>query len=307
MKIIYLGNFDNPYSDTTEKHIKYSFEKLGHKVIPINERDFYQERNQILEKIHYEDIDLFFFHKAGLDMFGIPPEDIVELLTCITCQKVFWFFDNVEVNDPKRKREKWMELVIPFVDYGFLTDVTWIRRYKYPNLFPLRMGIGDENLSLGKYQKEYDIPIAFLGAIYGERRNLVTALKKEFGNEKFRVFNNIFGQDLKDFCASCKILIAPSYPGDDFYWSSRIYQIIGNGGFLIHPKFEGLKDEGWIEGKHYVGYKNYPEMVEKIKYYLEHEDERQKIQKTGYKFCIQNFTFTQRIEEMLKICQKHTT
>jgi len=297
-KILYLGNWDNPFSDTTENHIKHSFEKLGHRVIPINEKHFYQERNRILEEIYYEGVDMFFFHKAGLDVYDIPAQDITELLTYITCKKVFWFFDKVEVNVPEKKRERWMELVIPFVDYGFLTDETWIRRHKYPNISVLRQGIGDKDLSLGKYKKEYDVPIAFLGTVYGKRREWVMALKKEFGND-FRVFNNIFGQNLKDFCASSKILIGLSYPSDDFYWSSRIYQTTGNGGFLITPRLEGLKEEGWIEGEHYVGYSTYSELVEKIKYYLEHEEERQKIQKQGYGFCISHFTYTDRVKELL--------
>lgn len=304
MKIVYLGEF-SPYKYANEKYIKYSLEKLGHQVIPVEEENFYQERNRILEEIYYEGIDLFLFHKGGIRK-GFKPQDLIHFLTLVTCKKVFWWFDKIaddaleKLPQGKIVRKDIVDSLSAFVDYGFVTDGTFLRRNKYKNLYLLRQGVDDVDLKYkGKYKKEYDVPIAFLGAYYGDRKKLILGLKKEFGNKNFKVFNNIFDRDLKDFCASCKVQVAPRHPGDDFYWSSRIYQILGNGGFLIHPKLEGLKEE-FEEGKHYVGYKTFPELVEKIKYYLRHDKEREKIRKAGHKHVIENFTYTHRIKEILK-------
>ncbi len=300
MKIIYLGNFDNPYSDVDEKHITYSLEKLGHEVIPINERYFYQERNRIVEEVA-EGAEVFLFHKGGIK-FNVALEDFIELLNHITCKKVMWFWDKVAIKEIAQNREKWVQSVIPFIEYAFLTDETWARRHNYKNVYILRQGIGDKNAHLGKYRKEYDVPIAFLGSVYGERIEWVFRLKAIF-KEKFKVYNNIFGENLCDFCASAKIIVAPKYPQDDFYWSARIYKILGSGGFLIHPKLYGLKEE-FEEGKHYVGYKTFEELVEKIEYYLKHDEEREKIRLAGHKHCIQNYTYTQRVKKMLEIISK---
>jgi len=309
MRIIYLGQFANPFSDTTEKHIKYAFEKLGHQVIPIDEKYFHREKNRILEEIYYENADLFFFHKGGW-RWKQTPQQLVNFLTYVTCKKAFWFFDKIADKTAEQLptgerilREIWIDLVLDFVDYGFVTDGTFVRRHKYPNLYVLRQGIGDETISYkGQFRPEFAKDITYLGRVYGVRGEWVKALKKEFG-DKFEVFNNVFGENLKDCLASCKITLAPYYPADDYYWSSRIYQMIGNGGFLIHPKLEGLKEEGWIEGKHYVGYKTFPELVEKIKYYLKHDEEREKIRKAGYEFCVKNFKYTDRVKKLLEICQ----
>ena len=305
MKIIYLGQFNNPFSDTTEKHIKNAFEMFGHQVIPIDETQFHRERNRILEEIYYENADLFFFHKGGW-RHKMTPEQLVEFLTYVTIPKVFWWFDKIsdgtaeQLSDGRRiLRNEWMDLVLRYVDYGFVTDGTFVRRHNYKNLFVLRQGIGDEFIDYkGQPRPEFAKDITFLGKVYGVRSDWVASLKKEFG-DKFEVFNNVFGRNLKDCLASTKITLSPLYPTNEFYWSSRIYQMVGNGGFLIHPKLEGLKEEGWIDGKHYVGYKTYGEMIEKIKYYLKHDDEREKIRAEGYKFCIHRFKYSDRVKELL--------
>jgi len=287
MTIIYLGNFENPFSDSTEKHIKFAFEKLGHKVIPINEKDF------DVEKISQLKGDLFLFHKGGQAQ-GVELSDLIQLLNFITCKKVFWYFDKIW-----GEREMWMETIIPFVNHGFLTDETWLRRHDYKNVSVIRQGIGNENVALGKPKAQYKCDIAFLGNVYGRRKEWVEELKKTYGS-RFKVFNNIFGRDLYDFCASCKIILSPLFPEDDFYWSSRIYMILGSGGFLIHPRLEGLKEE-FTEKKHFVGYKTFPEMMEKIDYYLKNPQERKLIQIAGYKYCISHFTYLDRVKKLLEI------
>jgi len=286
MKIIYLGNFNNPYSDATEKHIAFAFGQLGHEVIKIEEKDF------DAEKIIKEKGDLFFFHKAG----GVDIQDLLYVLNNIPYKKVFWYFDKVW-----GERERWMQAVIPFVDYGFLTDETWIRRHGYKNVYVLRQGIGNEDTSLGKPRDEYRCAIAFLGSIYGERMDFVKKLQALYGSY-FKVYNNIFNRDLYDFCASCKILIAPPYPGDNYYWSSRIYMILGSGGVLAHPVYEGLKKE-FTPDKHFIGYRSGRELIDKLNYYLDskHQDELEKIRMAGYKRCISKYTYKHRIEQMLKI------
>jgi spore maturation protein CgeB len=50
-----------------------------------------------------------------------------------------------------------------------------------------------------------------------------------------------------------------------------------------------------------VTYKTLDEMVEKAKYYLEHDNEREKIAKSGYEEFISKHTYRHRIEKILEI------
>ena len=293
MKIIYLGNFNNKESDATEKHIKFALEELGHEVIPIDEQKFLMR-----DILDIKNPDMFLFHKGGLS-FGFPFESLLKILNYLTCKKVCWFFDKI-IGD----RENYIDIISGYVDYVFVSDDTWRRRHKYNNMHCLRQGIGNEDAppvsGRGIPLPEYQYDVVFTGNVYPPRDLFVDILKEAY-RDKFKVFNNVFGRNLYDLCASVKIIVAPPDPSDEFYWSSRIYMILGSGGFLVHPVLHGLKEE-FQEGRHFAGYKGLREMKETIDYFLKPENEikRKTMKMSGWKHCIANFTYKDRMIEMLK-------
>lgn len=288
MKILYLGNFENPFSDATEKHIKYALEKAGHTVVTFDENDF------DAEKILAEKGDLFLFHKGGVGSGKVEIPQLVELLNKLTCKKVMWYFDKVW-----REREIFMRTLVPFCDYAFVTDETWARRHNYKNVHIVRQGISNQNPELGTLKERYKADIVYVGSVYGEREKFIEIFQRLYG-KRFKVVNDAFGRNLYDLCASAKIVIAPKFPQDDFYWSSRVYMITGSGGFIIHPKLEGLKEE-FKDGEHLVMYHDLNDLKDKIDYYLEHEDERLKIKEAGYKLCHEKYTYETRVNTILGI------
>ena len=42
-------------------------------------------------------------------------------------------------------------------------------------------------------------------------------------------------------------------------------------------------------------------LKEKIDYFLTHDEDREKIRKAGYEFTHKNYTYTKRVEEMLRV------
>ena len=293
MKIIYFANFDNTNSDNTEQHIKYALEQLGHSVVLVNENKFTDG-----EILNIKDPDIFLFHKAGVGR-TIDTEHFVKLLTYITCAKVCWYFDAI---DPIR--ENYIEDIAGYIDLCFLTDDTWRRRHKYDQFHFLPQGIGNEDTTLGTFRKEYECDVCFAGGLYSEERVEFAQILKQIYGDKFKIVNNVFNRDLYDLCASAKIMVAPPYPMNDFYWSSRFYMTLGSGGFLVHPDLYGLRDE-FTEGKHFAGYGK-GELVDTIDYYLKHEEERKVIQAQGRKRCLKIATYKDRIKTMLEIYEKTT-
>lgn len=286
MKIIYFSKAKSA-DDNTEDHIQFAFEKLGHQVKRIDEENW--NKTEVINET--KEADMFLFHKAGIkDQYKF--QKFMDLLACVVCPKVCWYFDKIWGD-----REAIIEILIPFVDKMFITDETWRRRHNYKNVYCLRQGIGTENTSLGQFKPELETEIAFVGTVYGDREKFVKNLKEKYG-EKVRVFGNIFNRDLYDLMASTKIVVAPDSPGDDFYWSSRVYMILGSGGFLLHSKAEGLKDE-FQDKKHLVYYKDFDDMCKKIDYYLVHNASRKKIQMAGYEKCINEFTYETRCSTLL--------
>lgn len=87
------------------------------------------------------------------------------------------------------------------------------------------------------------------------------------------------------------------------YWSNRIYEILGRGGFLLHPRTVGL-DAEFRDGEHYAGYDcgDWTWLRERIDYWLTHADEREHIRRTGFER-MATLTYRDRCAELLqKIC-----
>jgi hypothetical protein len=315
LRIIYLGHIDNSPHRDSDEDIKYGLEKLGHEVIAFDDRKFKPE-----DILKVKKPDLFIFHKGGVPSggmaFNMGMMRLVDLLDKLKCKKVFWYPDKVWGD-----RERWMELVVPFVDYGFMQDGTWARRHNYDNIITLRQGAPEFDTKKGKFREDLACNVAFAGTIYGPRIDFVLMLNKIYG-EKFKVFtpdisnqykpilkskgvnikDAVWQRDLADLCASAKVIVSPRYPQDDFYWSARIYMTLVYGGLLIHPKLYGLEEEdGLINYKHYVGYKSGEELLEQIDFFLENRDVAKRIAEQGREYVLKNLTYSERLKKMLEI------
>lgn len=260
MRIIY----DQPssgISDDTEGHIERALKELGHKVAK------------------HGNGDIYLFHKK----YTPPPS--------FKGKKVCWYFDKIDFGNAGR--ERYIKEMLQYADLVFITDETWAIANPHPKLRILRQGIGDP--TPGEYE-DRNIDVAFVGGHYGERRNWALALEQRYG-ERFKIYRNQFNRDLNNLCASIPIFVAPLYPSDDYYWSNRVYLLVGSGAFLIHPFLKGLEEE-W--GDKLVYYKTEEEMYEKIDYYLIHPEEREANRKEAYEYCINNFTYKKRCEKLLQ-------
>lgn len=132
-------------------------------------------------------------------------------------------------------------------------------------------------------KKIYDV--IFIGTVYGKgRRELIERVKP-------KVFNDKRGLDLNRLLGQTKIVLGDSYPASN-YWSNRVYEMTGRGGFLIHPKVEGLSK--------YIPQFERGKEKQMIQYYLENEKEREELRKIQFKNCP---TYDDRIKELIKICQ----
>src|SRR2546425_6987535 len=115
----------------------------------------------------------------------------------------------------------------------------------------------------------------------------------------------IRNQELNDLYASAKIAVGDSVCVDfkhEMYWSDRVYETLGRGGFIIHPYIKGLEQE-FTDKENIVFYEygNFAQLKELIDYYLEHEFERWNIQYAGHEYVKANCTYHNRLQQMLDI------
>lgn len=78
----------------------------------------------------------------------------------------------------------------------------------------------------------------------------------------------------------------------------RVWDILSTGGFLLtdyRPEYDGLLDDG----RELVIYDGMDDLIQKIHYYLTHEEERLQIARNGYQRILQEHNYQNRLEKML--------
>lgn len=83
----------------------------------------------------------------------------------------------------------------------------------------------------------------------------------------------------------------------------RSYEIMACGAMLLMylTNDENISRLGYKENVHYVKFATPKEMFEKIYYYLNHDEERQKIAEAGYQLTLTSHRYVDHLKEMLKM------
>ena len=84
----------------------------------------------------------------------------------------------------------------------------------------------------------------------------------------------------------------------------RIFEVTGCGSFLLTEFFDNLEDFFEI-GKEIETFRDSDEMLRKIRYYLDHPDEREAIARRGQERCLRDYSMEKRTAEFDRIIQKH--
>lgn len=79
----------------------------------------------------------------------------------------------------------------------------------------------------------------------------------------------------------------------------RILEMMACWGFVLVNYQEDLAKE-FEDGKELVMYRSLEEMVEKIRYYLDHEDERQEIARAGYEKVLREYNYAAKLRRILE-------
>jgi len=135
------------------------------------------------------------------------------------------------------------------------------------------------------FEPKPELAATFLGTCYSGRRRIIANNIKAIGGRPItEPHEKVFGQRLARFVQSAKIVVGDNWSNEHpGYWSSRNYIIPGSGGFLLTAHVPGIENE-FVVGRHLVTWKNLGDLKDKIRYYLRHDDERERIRREGYEF-----------------------
>lgn len=306
MKFAFLGNFNVPYC--SEVHHKKTLESMGHTVIPLQEGVANSE--QILSAALESDAFIW-VHTHGWDTPGIETvlrslkEAGIPTLTYhldlwfgLQRQKdiqsdPYWNIDHFFTVDPQMA--DWLNQnteikghYLPAAVFHEEADKLYIRPKNNQVIFVGSKGYHPE----WRYRPEL---IFWLQNVYKKHF-------QHFGNDGKKV---VRGDELNALYQSTKVVVGDTlcigfnYEG---YWSDRVYETIGRGGFIIHPYIKGMENH-FTDRQHLVFYEygNFKQLKELIDYYLTHDSEREEIRKNGFLHVKQNHTYLNRWQEILDI------
>jgi len=272
-KIVYIGSFGHLWDEEGNAR---SLEKLGCEVIRIPEKDF--RFDKALFKIRQVNPDLVLMAKLKVPTLG---DAFIYELKRNRIYTVSWLWD-LYFGLPRR----WRMIREPYfkADLVLSPDGGHEKEFKKikVNHKVLRQAIYDEYCYKGEFQRKYDYDVVFVGCenlhwLY--RTKLSNFLNKYY---KFRWFGKhntleVRGSKLNDLYASAKIVMGDSV-NSPHYWTNRVYETLGRGGFLIWPEIEGF--DAYKPYEHFIPYKinDWKGLKEKIDYFLKKPKERDKYQ-----------------------------
>ena len=307
MRIGYIGNFRPLHS--TETHIAATLESMGHQVIRLQEDAFPLDADQlpydlVLWTRTWHNLAVNHFIAAckrngtltvsyHLDLYmGISREEAIG-------SDPFWRTDHVFTPDgDPRSEAKFKKLGI--------------------NHHYIPAGVYKKECEKGTYQKKFDCDVAFVGTVWNYhnewpyRAQLIDFLQTTYGL-RFRHYGQkgrpgVRGQDLNDLFASAKIIIGDSLCKNfthQYYWSDRIYETTGRGGFIIHPNIVGLDTQFHIPAELVVyRFGEFEQLKGIIDFYLDNPEIREIVRARSMKRTRRDHTYNNRMEEMLNVINR---
>lgn len=307
MKITFLGNFRVDYC--SEVQYAKELESLNHTVIRLQEA--VATTDQIFNEARSSDLFIWVKTHNWNTTGPITMQTVLRNLKQLKIPTVGYHLDLY------MGLERWAEYEQSDyfkVEHFFTVDklmADWLNKNTYTKGYYLPAGVFSKEVK--KYNLPFTHQIVFTGSKkyhkeWPYRKELIDWLEntygsmfEHYGNDGIRI---VRGNNLNELYSSTKIVIGDSLnPNFDYpyYWSDRIYEVTGRGGFIIHPYIKGLERQFAI-GKEIVTYDygDYRQLKGLIDFYLNNDKPRELIRERGFKRTKKEHTYKSRWQHILK-------
>jgi hypothetical protein len=305
LRIAFIGNFRVNY--TTENERKWSFEKLGHEVLPLQEDQ--TEPWMLMDIINQKSVDMIIYsHTHGWEIPGLI--------------SLFSKAHEAGIPTVSVHLDKWQGLsraadmgkeATWFTDYLFMADFSPEAQELYKkmglnNVYYLKPGVVERDCYIAAPDHvKFPHEIVFVGSKgyhseYPFRKEMIDFLQQTYG-DRFGHYGNdgirvVREHELNVLYASAKIAVGDScFAGQDNYVSDRYYETRGRGGVLIHPFVNGVDHEGVFD----YDPQSLSDLKKCIDMLLVEDQAREDARLRGHQHVKKHETYTNRAEEMLEV------
>lgn len=309
MKIAFLGNFNVPF--TSESHYAATFERMGHKVIRL------QEPMVTTDRVYQvaSGCDMFFWvHTHGWSLKG--NRTMAEVLRRLERLNIPTVAYHLDLYMGLRRWNEYHDHEYFKVKHFFTVDklmADWLNANTDTIGHYLPAGVFEPECYIADKDERFDYDVVFVGSRryhpeWQYRPKLVQYLEQTYG-KRFAHFGNdgkhiVRGDELNRVYASAKVVVGDTlcidftYP---YYWSDRIYETTGRGGMIVHPYIKGLETQ-FEDGKEVVFYQygDMKDLKTKIDQLLKDADYREKIRSAGHQRTKRDHTYTNRLQTIIE-------
>lgn len=308
----YCGNFGPEHS--TENHVRQAIEARGDEITLIQEDDP-KAWDLLIDSV--DEYDLILWTSTGGMAESIGQQRQWRMLTAARNAGVptvglhldrWWGLE--------REAQVWER---PFFRCEFVCTADGGHQEQFAsvgvNHFWLPPAVSKPETEPGRHRNGFDSELVFVGswqpgyhAEWKHRPELINWLNRKYRNRiKFWPQpgkHAVRGQDLRDLYASARVVIGDSClsGGATHYWSDRIPETVGRGGFLIHPEVEGLSDH-YTVGEHLLTWPigEWGTLQNTIDRALANPEMRAQVSAAGREHVRTFHTYDVRIEQILDI------
>lgn len=333
IKIVFSG-YHNPHFITITEYVERAIRGFGYQLVSFDNRRFLipgriRDRFPLLEEMDLKRINhrlirlidsyhpQIFLETGG---YRILPET-VEKIKKRKIKTVLWTIDVPRNFQPIIEAAFCYDFVfcggteaIEILEKHGLRDTYWLPFACDPEIHKPVCLTPEE-------KQKYGSDVVFVGSFYPNRLKILESIldfnlaiwgpgwdKVPAGHP---LKNHIKGGQLKPeewrrIYSAAKIILVIHYRNKEipcYQASPKVYEALACGGFILvddqRDVFKLFKD-----GTHLVRFYNTADLKDKIKYYLEHEEQRNKIAQQGYNEILDRHTYKHRIEKIIKIMEK---
>jgi glycosyltransferase involved in cell wall biosynthesis len=311
MKITFLGNFGVDYS--SENHHKRSLEALGHSVIALQEGETpaevvldWAKSSQMFVWVHTHGWSTP--SSAGLTMVDVLKELKKLNIPTVTYHLDLWF--GLERHKDLENDEFYKHIGHFFTVDKLMAD--WFNEHTEVKGHYLRAGVfGEEVYKADSDGYKYDVVFVGSRGYHPEwqwRPQLIDWLKETYGDRFIHVGGDgqiptTRGAALNQLYADSKVAVGDSlvlgfdYP---YYWSDRVYETMGRGGFLLMPEIKGLETEFTPEELATFKFGDFTDLKKKIDFYIINDAYRETMRQNGFNKVKNNYTYKHRWSQIIK-------
>lgn len=306
MFVLYIGNFGPRHS--TENHLKTTLESMGHHVKMAQENKITSD--DVVGMLDAYPVDLLLWTRT----WNYPGDHLpLEKAKGLGIPTVAYHLDLY--NHLRRQSSIWDDAWWR-CDFVFTPDggssALW--REHNVNHYWMPPGVLEAEAYIADVPRTGpDVLFVGTGRDYHRewpyRVQLIKWLRATYRNRFVHVGTGgrraVRNDALNRLYASSKVVVGDALcPGFNHprYWSDRVPETLGRGGFLIHPFIEGL-DEFFEDRRDlvYYRYRDFDGLRSTIDYYLRQHDERESIRRHGHETCRSHSTYRHRMEKMLEV------